>query len=126
MKKLIACFLLITFVLFTFSSCATMFSGSTAEVRIASDPTGARITIDGVDMGTTPQVVSLSKKSSHIVQISKDGYNTQTVSVQKNLGIGWLVLDLFTSLIGTAVDAATGNWNTLDPDAIAVTLYPAS
>ncbi len=121
MKKLLFACVIIACALLT--SCATIFDDDTSSVVINSDPTGAVIKVDGYEMGTTPATLNLDSGSSHTVEISKDGYKTSTVTLQKSIKWGWQVLDLFTTgLIGNAVDLLNPNGYALKPDQIYMTL----
>ena len=112
-------------IVFSLVSCATVFSGSTSDVSILSDPAGASVSVDGIEVAYTPVTLPLSKKSSHTIALSADGYNSEYFIISSNAGAGWIVLDLLAGAVPLIVDAATGNWNKLSPDSIAVTLRPA-
>lgn len=55
-------------------SCATIMNGSKQDVGFASDPAGAKVTVDGVSLGITPLTVSLTRRQPHTVSIEGDGY----------------------------------------------------
>lgn len=52
--------------------CATI-RGDKQKMTISSDPTGARLTVDGQQY-TTPAEVLLKRKDTHRVTVEKDGY----------------------------------------------------
>lgn len=56
------------------TSCCTMMRAQEKKIEVVSEPTGAHITIDGYDCGTTPQAFMLSTKHSHWVTVEKEGY----------------------------------------------------
>ncbi len=56
----------------TFSSCATVLTGTTQRVTIDSTPPGAKIIIDGYMMGTTPAILRLDRDFNTIVDNGKD------------------------------------------------------
>ena len=47
-----------------------------------------------------------------------EGYESITRVVNTKVGAGWIVLDVLGGLIPVVIDAATGNWNKLDQDAV--------
>ena len=57
------------------SGCATVLRGSsTSLVRIHSDPPGARVMVDGEEVGVTPVVAPLSRRrSAYRLRLEKDG-----------------------------------------------------
>lgn len=121
----ISLFTIFSLLLFSLVSCATVFSGSTSDVSILSDPSGAKISVDGIEVAETPVTLTLSKKSSHTIAVSAAGYKSEYFVIESNAGAGWIVLDLFAGGVPLIVDAVTGNWNKLSPDTIAVTLRNA-
>ena len=58
------------------SSCGTIKHGTTQELSIQSNPPGAEVVVDGVDMGQTPLTVDLKRKHSHIVSLRMNGYES--------------------------------------------------
>jgi hypothetical protein len=72
---------------------------------------------------TAPTEMSLERKNSYVLTFRKEGYTDATFSIRKKANTGIIVLDvLFTGLIGVIVDAATGSWNNLTPEAATVSL----
>ena len=109
MKKLITTILLISFIYL--NGCATIFSGSTEDISLESDPPKAKVLLNGSSMGKTPLKLNLQKGKSYIIEFIKEGYENKTLNMSYSLGAGWLILDILSGLIGIIVDAATGNWN---------------
>lgn len=68
------------------TGCATIVKGTTQEVPVSSEPTGARVSVDGTAAGTTPTTVTLSRKANHMVTIEKDGYQSESVAITKLMG----------------------------------------
>jgi serine/threonine-protein kinase len=51
-------------------------------LAVSSSPTGARITLNGVDTGkVTPQALSLNSKQPNTIQLSKQGYQPVTATI---------------------------------------------
>jgi len=95
--------------------CGTIIHGSTQDVSISSTPAGAEVSIDGADVGETPLTQSLDRGSQHTIKLSLDGYESESIMVNKSAS-GWVAGNIiFGGLIGLAVDAATGGMYKLDP-----------
>ena len=107
---------------FIFSSCATLFHGSTDEVGFSSDPTGAKVYVNGEYMGITPVKIELKSSKVYTIEFRKDGYDNKSVMINNDIGAGWIVLDVLCGLIPVVIDAATGDWNSLDQDHVAAAL----
>jgi len=102
--------------------CGTIIHGGSQDVSVTSSPGGATVEIDGTEVGDTPVTKSLDRGSQHTVAISMDGYETEQVTIQKNVS-GWVVGNiLFGGLIGLAVDAGTGGMYKLSPTQVRQTL----
>jgi len=101
---------------FMFSSCATLFKGSTDGVNFSSQPDGAKVYVNGDLLGTTPFALELKSNKTYTLEFKKDGYATRTVLLNSSVGGGWIVLDILGGLLPVIIDAATGNWYSLDQD----------
>lgn len=114
--RLFVSFSVLSVFIFTVS-CATIFKGSSAEVRINSQPSDADITINEIDKGTTPQTLNLSRDQDHILTFQKDGYQDVKFEVNKKFDVGTTVVgNLFSwSLLGVIVDVASGAAYSLEP-----------
>lgn len=99
-----------------FISCATIFKGSTDDVSFSSDPSGAKVYVNGNLLGTTPIQLELKSKNSYTIEFKKEGYETKTVLLNNSVGAGWIILDILGGLIPIIIDAATGNWYELDQE----------
>ena len=82
-------FATLVLVAFMASGCGTIINGSNQDVAFNSSPTGARVTVDGLQMGTTPTVIGLSRKDSHTVEFSLDGYENQSMIINRSVS-GWV------------------------------------
>ena len=104
------------------SACATIMQGTTQQVSISSSPTGAKVTIDQREFGSTPVIADLKRKDNHVVQITMDGYEPYQVSLSRGVS-GWVAGNIvFGGIIGLAVDAITGGMYKLTPEQITATL----
>jgi hypothetical protein len=109
-------FLFCTILLFT--RCATLIHGSRQDVSFSSNPSRAFVSIDNVEMGTTPVTLRLKRNMHHAVVIKLDGYQPYETILTRKVS-GWLAGNiLFGGLIGIVVDAAGGGMYKLTPDQI--------
>lgn len=113
--------LLATFV-FVLNGCATIFKGSTDTVSYSSDPSGAKVYINGQLMGTTPFQLDLKSNQTYTIEFRKEGYENKTVILNNSVGAGWIILDVLFGLVPVLVDAATGNWYSLDQSHVTAAL----
>lgn len=113
MKKFASGILLLSFILLI-SSCATIFKGTSEEVRFSSDPSRAEVWINGIKRGETPFSLKLESKENYVIEMRKEGYESVTRNITNHIGAGWIVLDVIAGLVPVVVDAATGAWYSLD------------
>jgi hypothetical protein len=121
MKKAISFFLLVSFV-FVLSNCATLFKGTTEEVNFGSDPLTADVYVNGQLMGQTPMALTLKVNKTYTIEFRKEGYKSQTYTINNTVGAGWIILDVLAGLVGVIVDAATGAWYSLDQNNVSAVL----
>ena len=69
LRPLLVAFLLVSIL----PSCATIVKGTTESVTVASNPTNADVTVDGMARGQTPLDLELQRKRDHLVTIEKEG-----------------------------------------------------
>jgi hypothetical protein len=121
MKKLVS-LLLAGMLLFVQSGCATIVSSSDQEVRVMSDPPGAKVRVDGMLRGVTPTIFDLERKRRHQIQIEKEGYETVVRDTGK--GFNWWFTGniLFGGIIGMIIDFANGSVYKVKPNEINVVL----
>lgn len=104
------------------ASCASIIHGTHQDVGITSVPTGATVTIDNVQTGTTPVIAKLTRKDNHLVRIALPGYQPYDLTLTRGVS-GWVWGNIaFGGLIGLAVDAIDGGMYKLTPDQLTATL----
>jgi hypothetical protein len=112
--------------LFLSTGCATILKGSKETIEITSDPSGARVLINGMDVGSTPTAPRVDGTQDVFISIRKDGYMTQNQTVSSSMGAGWLIFDIISFPVhigvGIIVDAITKDWNSLDRNNVHVVL----
>ena len=79
MKKI---FILLLLVLT--ASCQTIIYGTSEKFDFNSNPSGAKVIINGVDMGKTPLPITLSKCDDYDVIFEKSGYLEQHHLLARN------------------------------------------
>lgn len=113
--------------LFLIPGCATAMRGRAQIVVISSEPSGAIVSIDGVEKDTTPTVVSLRRKSRHTIGVAIDGYAAETRAIATDADYKLTTLNLLlfhpaVAAAGVGVDVLTGASNSLTPRIIDVRL----
>ena len=114
MLKKCLCLLLALIIGVVSSGCATITRGDRQLVSVTSEPSGAKVKIDGLK-GTTPYSVSLARNKDYIVEVSKDGYETEQRQITHSFGALSIWGNILWLLIGVIVDFASGSAYKLDP-----------
>jgi len=96
-----------------FTSCATLFKGTSEDINFGSNPSGAEVWIDGKMMGKTPINFQLVCKKTYVIEFKYEG-QTKTVNLNNHVGAGWILLDVLAGLVPVIIDAATGAWYSFD------------
>jgi hypothetical protein len=111
-------------VVLSLAGCGLIFNGNRQSIQVQSSPAGAKVASNPVTGDyTTPTTLNLERKSSYTLTFTKDGYSSATFQIQNHTRGGIVVLDvLLTGLVGVVVDAATGAWDALSPEAATVSL----
>jgi len=107
---------------FTGSGCATILNGGPDVVFIQSEPSGAKVSVDGNYVGLSPVTASVSR-SALVVTFSKEGYLPVSFPIQKSFN-SWVLANFFflhLALPGLLIDGIAGNFSEVHPF-IAVTL----
>jgi hypothetical protein len=102
--------------------CASIIHGSSQEIALQSNPSGAAVAVNGVRNAQTPATLSLPRKSAHSLEVTLDGYRPFQIQLQRSTS-GWVWGNIaFGGLIGLVVDASTGSMYKLTPDQISAQL----
>ncbi len=125
MKKYFSAFM-ISVVLLSNSGCASIVSGKTSSVDIRSNPEGAAVFINEMEMGSTPMIIDLKRKQRHTIKVVKDGYTEEIRTTRK--GFNWWFVGnvIFGGIVGIIVDFATGAVYKVEPEKINISLTPTS
>ncbi len=116
--RLFTSIIILSSFLLIYQGCGTIMQGTTQQVGISRSPTNANVTINGQDYGSTPMILDLKRKDSHMVRIQLDGYEPYETNITRKTS-GWVWGNIvFGGLIGLAVDAAAGGMYKLTPEQI--------
>lgn len=103
-----------TFVALCISGCAALFKGPTEVVNFTSDPSGAKIYVNGILRGKAPFQLKLETKRSYDIEFRLQGREPIRATISNRVDAGWIVLDIFGGFIPVIIDAATGSWYSFD------------
>ena len=110
-------------VVLAFAGCATMLSGTSQKIPIASTPVGAEVLVNGKSMGGAPLVLDLKRKEPATITLQATGHEPQTVILQrKRTGWFWLIPTIY-GIPFLFVDMATGAAYVLEPREIDAVLF---
>jgi hypothetical protein len=109
---------------FIINGCATVINGTTQEVGISTDPSGATLCVDGREYYKSPAKIIMKRKDDHMVEVTKDGYDKENVNIKSVISGAVAGNLLLGGLIGVGVDALSGGASRLEPDNINVRLRP--
>lgn len=113
-----------------FTGCATITRGTTEQLTILSDPSGASVRLSNGFTGVTPATFTIPRKGEVVVTVMKEGYKSIDVQVfakVSNAGTaGFLGNALIGGVIGGGVDIATGAMLSHTPNPVHVTLVAAA
>jgi hypothetical protein len=109
--------------LFLFMGCATIIHGTNQHISVNSSPQGAKVSVNGIPVATTPAKIKLSRSERSVnILIEKEGYKSQGVIVSRKLS-GWFFGNLLIGgWIGMIIDAVDGAMFRLEPSEINVVL----
>ena len=117
---------IMVFVAIVTTGCGALMQGTSQTIPVQSSPNSVSMDVAGVSY-MTPTSLELQRKNEYILNFSKEGYDSAQIRVTKHLSGGYLIADvLLTGLIGVIVDAATGAWYNLKPEAVTVSLSKIS
>jgi len=79
---------------FLFEACATLTRGTSQRIPVTSNPWGAKITVDGKELGHAPMILKLKKKKIHIIRVEKPGYNPLEIRIARKISTVPIIGDL--------------------------------
>jgi hypothetical protein len=104
--------------------CLYLANGKTQEVRFESTPPGAQVVVNGIQYGSTPTQVTLSRCDNYTVVVDKAGYKSGDVFLSRTAhGTDYLILFVDSLLIIPGlVDGYFCAQTSLDPNPVVVQL----
>jgi len=118
MKKVVLLCLVALFL----SSCASIFTGSKRSVLFESNPSGAKVYVNGFEQGVTPTQIKV--KADDRVDFRLDGYKERVVVMDSKFNLVGILNGL--SIIGWGIDALTGSLKRVDTKYVKVDLESES
>jgi len=117
--------LLICFFLAFLNACSTFFNTTTQEIELTSNPPRAKISVDGKNYGTTPQVINIERGSNHVIKFELEGFEPYESQITRQMS-NWFWFNALNGFIpGMSVDLLTGAMYSLFPDEMNAELNPA-
>ena len=114
----------------TVSGCATITRGTTDQVQIISDPSGADVRTSMGSTCITPCTLMVSRKDEFTVTFSKPGFVEENVPVKTQVAgsgaAGFAGNVLIGGIIGMGADAYTGATLEHVPNPVSITLRPVA
>jgi hypothetical protein len=105
------------------AGCATMFSGSN-RVAVATNPAGATVYVDDVEVGRTPILVTLDPRDNlGAIRIELPGFAPVVLMRNRSLN-GWFWANLLFGGFGMIIDAITGDMFEFDDAPVAIGMTP--
>ena len=104
--------------------CATLFASGPDHVQVVSNPPGAQVYVDNVQVGVTPMTVALDRsKSQGNIRVEAPGY--QPAITQRSKTFNTVAILNCVNVIFWVVDLVTANHQVFDSTAFNVNLVPA-
>jgi hypothetical protein len=113
-------------VLATASGCSTIINGSSQTVSINSNVTGATVSWNGAQIGTTPMTTQVKRASTATITVSKEGYTTKTITIDTSIEPMFWGNVILGGLLGSTTDGVNGNMYKYAPATLQIDLEKKS
>ena len=90
------------------SGCATIVKGDKQTVSINSNVRGAKVFVNGEQVGTTPFTGQIKRKSGTTVTLNKDGFESKTVTMTTEIESVFWGNIISGGGVGSTTDLTTG------------------
>jgi len=100
------------------TSCASILTGSKRKVLFETEPTGAKVFVNGFEKGKTP--VQLKVRAEDRIDFRLDDYTERVVVMDSKFNAVSILNGL--SILGWGIDALTGSLKRVDTKYVKVTL----
>jgi len=99
---------LVTIATITLFGCGTVFTGTRDNIYFNSNPSGAIIYKDGLELCKTPCTFSVKRKvNDPLMEMKLDGYQTRVFTLDKSFNVVSILN--FGNLFGWGIDVLTGS-----------------
>lgn len=111
MKKIVELTLITIGAIFLFNSCASILSGTKQKVHVSTEPSGARVYVNGKDKNViTPCEIKIPRKKEVTLTFQKTGYQDGSVKEKGKFNSVVLANIILGGIPGFLVDYGTGAW----------------
>ena len=110
--------ILMTLILLIITGCASIITGSKRLVLFETDPSGAKVFVNGFEKGKTP--VQLKVRADDRIDFRLDNYSERVVVMDSKFNA--IAILNAVSIIGWGIDAITGSLERVDTKYVKVTL----
>ena len=104
------------------SSCASIFTGAKRKVLFESNPSGAKVYVNGFEKGLTPTQIKV--KADDRIDFRLEDYKERVVVMDSNFNLVSILNGI--SIIGWGIDALTGSLKRVDTKYVKVDLENAN
>jgi len=119
------CRIIVLFVLFLVTGCASIANKDIVSIPVYTDPPGAKIIVAGRTY-YSPDVVKVPRgHGDFILTIEKNGFRPERVLIKESID-GFIRYNALNVGLGLAADFPTGRAYALAPDIVRVTLVKTS
>ena len=123
--KILSKFIILIMSSLVLIGCSTFFNTTTQEIELNSNPPNAKISVDGISFGTTPQVINIERGVNHSVKFELDGFEPYETQITRQMS-NWFWFNALNGFIpGMSIDLLTGAMYSLFPDEMSAELSPA-
>ncbi len=131
--KFIQTFVSFSFILFTFTGCATIIKGYEDRVDLINAPDSIKVyTQAGIEIPVLSRTerefsdesktfydkeiksIKLRANKEHLLMLPVNDKRTM-IELYPRIGSGWFILNCFAGLLPMFIDAYTGSWNHFPP-----------
>ncbi len=116
--------LFVSLLLTVLSGCASIIDGQTQTVTFNSSPSGARVYVNGMDMGSTPLTALVKRSKATMVSAQKPGYEAQQLVLQTKVNMWFWGNIILGGLYGSTTDYSTDAMVEYSPNMYHITLNP--
>ncbi len=120
--------LVVAFCALNLGACSTVTRGTTNQIQITSEPSGASVRTSLSQTCTTPCTISVSRKDEFQVTYTKEGYKESNIPVKTQIAgagvAGFAGNVLVGGVVGMGVDAVTGSTLEHVPNPVHAVLEP--